>query len=233
MYMHNAPKHLGPMERNDGLIDSCVDGESIWVAARRLDHLLKPKHDRDDDLEAFVNEIQSSKERGIQHIMDDLDDGEKKLSSEQTKQYKQMFKAIDVSGDGKIDGDELAEYINASSGSVQTSKSIIAGMMKTYDNDNDGEIDRDEFLDMMAQLQVVDNALASMSTVFYDFDIDGDGNITREEFKQVMRAYPSRDNFLSEEQMNDLVDLIDVDGSGDIDYHEFMALMSKALALMQ
>jgi Ca2+-binding EF-hand superfamily protein len=188
--MHTAPKHLGPMEKNDYLLDQCIDGETVWVAARRLDHLLKPKQDRDDDIEAHLLEVQEAKERGIQHIMNDLDPDEKKLSFEQTKQYKQMFKAIDVSGDGKIDGDELAEYINGSSGSVQTSSKQIASMMRLYDKDNDGEIDRDEFLEMMAQLQVVDNALASMSTVFYDFDIDGDGNITRDEFKQVMRAYP-------------------------------------------
>lgn len=56
------------------------------------------------------------------------------------------------------------------------------------------------------------------------FDKDGDGCITTSELGTVMRSLGQDP---SEEDLQDMINEVDVDGSGTIDFEEFIAMMEK------
>ena len=57
--------------------------------------------------------------------------------------------------------------------------------------------------------------------LFAEFDTDGDGSVSREELKQ---GYAKLGEYLSEEDMNAIMSLVDVDGDGSMGYDEFVQM---------
>jgi calcium-dependent protein kinase len=59
-----------------------------------------------------------------------------------------------------------------------------------------------------------------LKVAFEHFDIDGDGQITRDELKQSLAKMG-----ISDEGIEDIIEEVDKDGSGSIDYNEFCTMM--------
>ena len=76
---------------------------------------------------------------------------------------------------------------------------------------------------MMAE-QLTDDELAEYREAFGLFDHDGDGAITTKELGVVMR---SLGQCPTEAELQDMVDDVDIDGSGTIEFHEFLTMMSQ------
>lgn len=63
--------------------------------------------------------------------------------------------------------------------------------------------------------------------IFSELDLNGDGEISKEEIRQGYEKI-SQTSYLSEEELNQLIDQIDIDKSGTINYQEFlMASVNK------
>jgi calmodulin len=58
------------------------------------------------------------------------------------------------------------------------------------------------------------------------FDRDGDGRITAKEVGPVMQSLGQRP---SEAELEDMVNEIDIDGNGTIEFEEFLSMMSRQL----
>ena len=58
-----------------------------------------------------------------------------------------------------------------------------------------------------------------LKVAFEHFDIDGDGQITRGELRQSLAKMG-----ISDEGIEDIIDEVDKDGSGTIDYNEFCTM---------
>ncbi|XP_062197463.1 uncharacterized protein LOC133900370 [Phragmites australis] len=58
------------------------------------------------------------------------------------------------------------------------------------------------------------------------FDKDGDGTITTKELGTVMRSLGQSP---TEAELQDMVDEVDADGSGAIDFHEFLTLLARKM----
>lgn len=56
------------------------------------------------------------------------------------------------------------------------------------------------------------------------FDKDGSGTITKDELRTCLQ---SDDFTLTENEINSLLDGVDENGDGEIDYHEFIDMMGK------
>lgn len=59
-----------------------------------------------------------------------------------------------------------------------------------------------------------------LKVAFEHFDLDGDGQITRSELKQSLAKMG-----ISDEGIEDIIEEVDKDGSGSIDYNEFCTMM--------
>jgi hypothetical protein len=66
--------------------------------------------------------------------------------------------------------------------------------------------------------------LEDLKTQFGIFDDSGDGNISAQELRAVLRSLGTE---LSHEQVVEIIDMIDADKSGEIEFPEFVSLMRK------
>lgn len=62
-------------------------------------------------------------------------------------------------------------------------------------------------------------SVSPIQVAFEHFDLDGDGQITRGELKQSLTKMG-----MSDEGIEDIIDEVDKDGSGTIDYNEFCTM---------
>ncbi|XP_023320702.1 calmodulin isoform X2 [Eurytemora carolleeae] len=77
----------------------------------------------------------------------------------------------------------------------------------------DGDMDEDE--------------LEEWKTIFNLFDVDGDQSITGEELGVVLRSMGQNP---SEQELEQMINEMDEDGSGTVDFEEFVILMKRKTA---
>ncbi|KAK7241694.1 hypothetical protein SO694_00070192 [Aureococcus anophagefferens] len=105
----------------------------------------------------------------------------------------------------------------------------IADLFKRIDSDGNGEIEFDEFAQIMSEPARVcrrmqkDEWLESMRAAFASFDKDGSGSISVEELREVLVENLGQQ--VSDDELDRLVKLADANGDGEIDFDEFKALM--------
>mmetsp|Transcript_20465 Transcript_20465/g.32629 ORF Transcript_20465/g.32629 Transcript_20465/m.32629 type:complete len:545 (-) Transcript_20465:251-1885(-) len=144
------------------------------------------------------------------------------LSEAQIKGLRETFEALDANGDGLLTMDELKDGIaKASLGESQPID--LQAIMEGVDADGSGLIDYTEFLaatlDRKCYLQE-----DVCWTAFSIFDQDGDGNITLEELKKILDN-GSVDKALEGRSSEEILQAVDRNGDGSIDFQEFMDMM--------
>ena len=121
----------------------------------------------------------------------------------------------------------LGEYIEFEEGSPsqnvvealylnQADLRLMKGKFKAVDIDGSGEIDYDEFFEMIQEKRS-----PYADALFSLIDIDGSGSIDFEEMIQVLATYCM---YSKEDILNFCFDTFDKDGSGTIDEREFIEL---------
>ncbi|CAH9104051.1 unnamed protein product [Cuscuta europaea] len=73
---------------------------------------------------------------------------------------------------------------------------------------------------------IKEDLIAEFQESFNFFDKDGDGCITIEELATVIR---SLDHNPSDEELQDMIDEVDTNGNGTIEFPEFLNLMAKKI----
>jgi calmodulin len=71
---------------------------------------------------------------------------------------------------------------------------------------------------------IPENRLKEYRDAFEMFDKDKDGTITAKELANVMRSLNQEP---TEQELNDMINEVDIDGNGRIDFEEFVALMNR------
>jgi len=144
----------------------------------------------------------------------------KKLTDQQMKEMKAAFALFDKDGDGRITAKELGDAMRKL-GQKPTDKEILA-MIKEVDTDQNGTVEFEEFVVMMAQKLGGASSDEDMKAAFKTFDLDGDGKITAKELKQAMKQMG---NNLTDAEVQEMIKAADLDKNGTIEYNEFVEMM--------
>ena len=148
------------------------------------------------------------------------------LKDEQLAELKDVFSMFDKDGDGTITLSEFGSVMKALG--QEPTEDELRIMMDSVDTDQNGVIDFDEFVGLMADHFYQDGETPSREAELYEafrvFDKNGDGFITEDELRLAMLNLGER---LTGEELREMIKAADVDGNGTIDYNEFVAMMQN------
>merc|ERR1719309_1777953 len=138
------------------------------------------------------------------------------------------FASWDTNKDGQISFSELKSAVQRS-GQKLTDEDINA-IFVVGDKDQNGEIDLDEFLQMMmpstsdvvSKFRSIRKTVQDVQNAFRQFDRNGDGAIDKAELTSALKS--TGGNF-TQQEIDTIFSAADSDGNGEIDYEEFIALM--------
>lgn len=148
----------------------------------------------------------------------------KPLTEERLMEYREAFKLFDKDGNGTIDVEELG-IVMRSLGQNPTDEELEA-IIKDADIDGDGTIDFDEFIEMMTSQEEKDSQCTqkeNLRKTFEIFDTDGSGKISSDELKIVMKKLGEE---LTDFQIQEMIKEADSDGDGEIDFEEFVRMVT-------
>nr|XP_023884482.1 calcium-dependent protein kinase 1-like [Quercus suber]XP_023884483.1 calcium-dependent protein kinase 1-like [Quercus suber] len=141
------------------------------------------------------------------------------LSEEEIAGLKEMFKMIDTDNSGQITYDELKAGLKRVGANLKENE--IYDLMHAADIDNSGTIDYGEFIAATLHLNKIERE-DHLFAAFSYFDKDGSGFITADEIQKACEEFGIEDV-----RLEDLIQEVDQDNDGTIDYNEFVAMMRK------
>ena len=144
------------------------------------------------------------------------------LSAEDVDEIKEAFDIFDIEQNGAI---PISELVNAmKSLGFDTKNPAIFKMVAEMDADGSGQIDFDEFLDMMTARISDKNTKADLERVFKLFDDTRQGYITAENLGRVAKDLGED---ISAEELKEIVQRADLNGDGKVTFEDFYAVMTK------
>ncbi|XP_046582415.1 uncharacterized protein LOC124289793 [Haliotis rubra] len=208
-----------------------ADGNGIIDFEEFLGMMAKKMQSRDSEeeiKEAFKVFDKESKgyltSEELRHIMTTM--GEK-LTHEDVDD---MIREADLDGDGKIDYLEFSKML--ASGCEQQNQSLLQPILLLKQPNTFNIIVVPFCLQAEEQQcapegsQLTEDQIAEFKEAFCLFDKDGDGTITTKELGTVMRSLGQNP---TEAELQDMINEVDADGNGIIDFPEFLTMMSKKL----
>jgi len=146
-------------------------------------------------------------------------------SFKNVSEIKQSFRKYDIDGDGHISRDELRHVMSSKFSECEVDSVFALG-----DMDQSGCIDYQEFVLLMlsnasstlTRLSSKFRGIGDVKSAFKQFDINKDGQISKDELKNGMR--------LSDEELDVIFAVGDLDGDGEINIGEFIRVMCPSAA---
>ena len=135
------------------------------------------------------------------------------MTEEQIAEFEKAFMPFDKDGNGILTKAELGIVMRSLGQNPPEGE--LQDLMDKFDADGNGAIDFNEFLTMMAQ---------KMREAFSVFDKDGNGFISGAELRHVVLANMGK--YLTEEEVNEMMRAADINGDGQVNYEEFVNLMT-------
>ncbi|PKA61492.1 Calcium-dependent protein kinase 3 [Apostasia shenzhenica] len=142
------------------------------------------------------------------------------LSEEEIAGLVEMFKSIDIDNSGTITFDELKDGLTKLGSKL--SESEVRQLMEAADVDGNGTIDYVEFVTATMHMNRMERENRLYKAFLY-FDEDRSGYITMDELKHVLEQY----NMVDEKIIKNIIDEVDIDHDGKINYDEFVTMMRK------
>jgi len=144
------------------------------------------------------------------------------MTDSQIKDLRETFLAMDVNGDGLLTAKELEEGMEKAG--MSNLPPELDQILKDVDSNGSGHINYTEFLaaTLDRKKYIAEDVCWA---AFRVFDKDGSGTISRDELAQVLSDGEVK--AVAQTDLNELLDEVDKNGDGEIDFQEFMHMMRK------
>ncbi|KAG2438170.1 hypothetical protein HXX76_005777 [Chlamydomonas incerta] len=144
----------------------------------------------------------------------------KSLPLDEINGMRELFLEIDKDKSGTISVEEFSEALKKK-GMQGLTDSDVSRMIAEADVNGDGTIDYEEFLAATINRSKLERE-ELLKGAFAKFDENGDGVITRQE---LFNALSDPALGVDPKEIDEIIDQVDQDGNGTIEYGEFVAMM--------
>ena len=144
------------------------------------------------------------------------------LSADEIEEIKEAFDIFDVDRSGAISVQELLNAMRSLG--FDTKNPAIFQMIADMDEDGNGEIEFEEFLDMMTARISDRNTKEDLERVFKLFDDKRTGEISVENLRRVAKELGED---IPEEELREIILRADLDGDGKLTFDDFYAVITK------
>uniref|UniRef100_A0A336MWX1 CSON002481 protein n=1 Tax=Culicoides sonorensis TaxID=179676 RepID=A0A336MWX1_CULSO len=135
---------------------------------------------------------------------------ERNLSKDQMNILESAFNAYDVEKCGSISTEVVGEILETLD--IKLTEDELDDLIDEFDEDESGELDFHEFIELAKRY------------IEPEVDFDTRGYLTLDTFKEILREL---DGEIPEEEIDDIVDEIDLDGSGTVDFEVLKSIFES------
>jgi len=153
------------------------------------------------------------------------------LNDEQIGNLRSLFEAMDSNQDGILTHAEMKSGLEKAG--IDPIPKDLQAILEDVDSNNSGVIDYTEFIAAAMNLHDMNTEQVFWSA-FAVFDKDGNGKIDKQELKQVLgneevtAGLQGKGVEDPEKMIQDILEDVDTDGDGEINFQEFLAMMGVA-----
>jgi len=146
------------------------------------------------------------------------------LTPEQIEQFRKYFNMFDKEKKGFIHTSQVGQILRTMGQAFE--ERDLKQLIKEFDSDGSGEIEFTEFSALIARFVLEEDTGAleeELREAFRLYDKQGNGYINVSDLRDILRAL---DEKITEDELDEMIAEIDTDGSGTVDFDEFMEMMS-------
>lgn len=144
------------------------------------------------------------------------------LTEDEIEEIKEAFDLFDTDGSGSIDPKELRAAMQSLG--FEAKNQTIYQMITDLDKNKSGNIDFEEFLDMMTARMSDKDTREDINKVFRLFDDDTSGSITIRNLRRVARELGET---MTDEELQEMIERADSNGDGAVSMDDFYNIMTK------
>lgn len=144
------------------------------------------------------------------------------LTQDEIEELRQAFDLFDTDGSGTIDPKELRAAMQSLG--FDTKNQTIYQMIQDIDKNCNGEVDFDEFLELMTSRLAGSDTKDDIQKIFELFDDDKTGYISLQNLKRV--AHELGEN-MDDAELLEMIERADLDHDGQISPEEFFTIMTQ------
>lgn len=138
---------------------------------------------------------------------------------------RKAFQMFDTTKCGFIDTVKISTILNTLG--QQFDEGELQALIDEEDTEETGRVNFDQFANIAANFLIEDEDAEAMQQelkeAFRLYDREGNGYITTSTLKEILGAL---DDKLTNDDLDGMINEIDADGSGTVDFEEFMEMMT-------
>ncbi|KAF4524254.1 hypothetical protein B566_EDAN008800 [Ephemera danica] len=137
---------------------------------------------------------------------------------------RKAFEAFDPTHQGFISTDMIGSILELLD--IKVTDSMLQDIIDEVDADGSGQLEFEEFVILASRFLVEEDEEAmqkELREAFRLYDKEGNGYITTDVLREILREL---DDKITSEELDMMIEEIDSDGSGTVDFEEFMEVMT-------